>query len=62
MHHQATCHHCTGRDGRPKRLYRTVREANETADHVRRIRGVRLRAYPCDWCSGWHLTSNLNGW
>lgn len=56
-----TCSHCTGHDGKPKRRYRTEEEAQRTADHVERCRGVRLRVYRCEWSGGWHLTSDLNG-
>jgi hypothetical protein len=64
MHHHLStepCPHCTGRDGRPKRLYSSEEEARRTARHVERTRGVRLRVYQCDWTWGWHLTSDVYG-
>jgi hypothetical protein len=59
-HHDHLCG-CTGRDGRPKRLYATHAEAQESADYVWRKRGVRLRVYSCPYCAGYHLTSDLHG-
>jgi hypothetical protein len=52
------CPYCTGRDGRPKRLYADRQEAKATAEYERINRRVRLRAYPCEHrTGGWHLTS-----
>lgn len=52
---------CTGRDGRPKRLYRTESEAQENADYAWDKRGVHLRVYRCPRCPGYHLTSDTSG-
>ena len=60
MSHQ-DCPHCTDRNGKPKRLYPTTDDADRAATHVRRVRGVELRVYPCDWSWGYHLTSDLSG-
>ena len=62
MNSYRTCMYCSGRDGKSKRLYDTRSEAQDTADHVARSRGVRLRVYRCEWGRGWHLTSRLEGW
>jgi hypothetical protein len=52
---------CTGRDGRPKRLYPSRVEALNCAAYLLETQGVRLRVYECPYCSGYHLTSDLNG-
>ena len=51
-----TCN-CRGRDGQPKRLYPTAREAREVADS----RDVTLRIYECPETCGYHLTSSGDG-
>lgn len=51
-----TCGHCTGADGRPKEAYATERDAERRAEILRAERGLFLRAYPCEYGQGWHLT------
>lgn len=46
---------CRGRDGRPKRLYRTAAEARAAASS----RPASLRVYECPETEGYHLTSRL---
>lgn len=51
-----TCHSCAGADGRPKEAYASLQDAQRRADILRSERGIFLRAYQCDYGSGWHLT------
>lgn len=51
-----TCRHCTGADGRLKEAYGTEQDAERRAEILRAERGIRLRAYPCEYGQGWHLT------
>lgn len=51
-----TCHHCTGSDGRPKEAYPSEQIAQRRAEILGSERGVFLRAYPCEYGQGWHLT------
>jgi hypothetical protein len=51
-----TCAHCTGADGRPKEAYATEHDAERRAEILRAERSVFLRAYPCPYGEGWHLT------
>lgn len=53
-----TCGHCTGKDGRAKAAYATAQDAERRAEILRAERGVHLRAYPCDYGQGWHLTKS----
>ncbi|MBL9044715.1 MAG: hypothetical protein JNM83_24100 [Myxococcales bacterium] len=53
-----TCGHCTGADGKPKEAYATERDAERRAEILRAERGVHLRAYPCHYGQGWHLTKS----
>ena len=50
------CLGCTGSDGQPKDAYRNEKEAGVRARIIRRESGVLLRAYPCPYGGGWHLT------
>ncbi len=52
------CAHCAGADGRPKDTYRNEKEAKLRAAIIRKESGVSLRAYPCPYGSGWHLTKS----
>ena len=62
MNHQ-DCPYCTDRNGRPKRLYPTKDDAQRTAAHGQRARGVELRVYRCEYRWGFHLTSDRGrGW
>lgn len=36
---------------------RQTAQAHDVASHRREV-----RAYPCDWCNGWHLTSWATDW
>lgn len=50
------CYHCG------KVSYPSKRDAHEAANYVmssrrRKQKSKRLRAYPCFYCKGWHLSS-----
>lgn len=49
---------CCGKDGTKKRLYSTESEALAVAEHRSKIVGYPLRAYPCPYADGYHITSN----
>lgn len=53
---------CTGKNGKPKRLYPTFDLAAETAAYRFRQTGVHLNVYPCPEGNGFHLTSNQEQW
>lgn len=53
-----TCGHCTGADGRRKEAYASELDANRRAAILRAERGIVLRAYPCEYGQGWHLTKS----
>lgn len=58
-----TCPYCTGRDGRPKRLYASHAEAEDTAAHRQGADGVQLRVYRREHLDGCHLTKQPDrGW
>lgn len=40
-----------------KNRYTTLKYAEEIGDKVWAERGISLRPYQCELCSGWHLTS-----
>ncbi len=40
-----------------KFCYTSEHQATAKARRVQRVRDVRLRAYRCDRCGAWHLTS-----
>ena len=42
-------------DGTAKTSYRSQAEALSVADERKQDVGVELSAYPCEFCSGWHL-------
>lgn len=56
----STCGHCTGADGKPKESYANERDAARRAEILRTERGIHLRAYPCAYGQGWHLTKRQN--
>ncbi len=51
------CDKCTGEDGVPKNIYRTMHEACEIADFIYCKRGIALKVYNCREENGWHLTA-----
>lgn len=55
------CHRCVGRDGRSKAAYTDREAAERRAEILLEEQGVRLRAYPCDYGGGWHLTKSGPG-
>jgi hypothetical protein len=52
------CAFCTGSDGQPKDAYATEPDAKRRASIIRKESGVSLRAYPCQYGNGWHLTKS----
>ncbi|GEM_PF-7047831 len=48
-------------DCRRKVRYATEREADDAAYRRRMEEGIRLAAYQCPWCGGWHLTRGGSG-
>lgn len=52
----AKCPHCAGSDGRTKDAYGSEQDAKRRAAIIRKESGVSLRAYPCQYGNGWHLT------
>lgn len=52
----STCSSCAGRDGRPKARYESEDAATRRAEILAHEQHVSLRAYPCPYGGGWHLT------
>lgn len=50
------CAVCTDRNGVPKDLYRTKKDASRRAEINRNEKGVALNVYECPHQKGWHLT------
>ncbi len=50
------CPHCMGSDGRSKDAYGSEKNAQLRAKIIRKESSVLLRAYPCPYGNGWHLT------
>lgn len=44
-----------------KARYKSEGEAHKAANFAYSRRGVRLRAYYCNNCGGWHLTKQMRG-
>ncbi|MCS0048981.1 MULTISPECIES: hypothetical protein [Vibrio diabolicus subgroup] len=51
-----TCNYCTDRNGRPKELYRSQKDAVTRAKIILQESGIYLNAYECHQYIGWHLT------
>jgi hypothetical protein len=43
-------------DCRRKQRFESEREADNFA-YRKRMEGIRVSIYECEWCGGWHLTS-----
>lgn len=52
----ATCHDCSGGDGKAKQAYVSESAAEQRARILREERGVWLDVYECPSGNGWHLT------
>lgn len=48
---------CMARDGFSRIRYASPAKARKAMKKVRGPAGTPLRAYPCERCAGWHLTS-----
>ena len=51
------CSECKSKDGKSKRLYQSVQEAEEAGYKLTKSKGVGHRAYECISGNGWHVTS-----
>ena len=51
------CAHCKSKDGKSKRLYQSIQEAEEAGYKLTKSKGVGHRAYECISGNGWHVTS-----
>ena len=51
------CGLCVDGRGSMKELYPSEEIAEKRAEILRREQGVSLKAYPCPYSDGWHLTS-----
>ena len=43
-----------------KKRYKSEQIAQETINRIHKKRNVKLRAYFCLFCLGWHLTSQVH--
>lgn len=50
------CDACTDRNGSPKALYQTQKDAINRSNILMNEQGVYLDIYPCPHNHGWHLT------
>ncbi|MDR1362543.1 MAG: hypothetical protein LBJ35_00630 [Spirochaetaceae bacterium] len=53
------CHACKSSDGIPKEIYETAETARRRAEHIKKERGIALKAYSCPSGCGWHLTKDM---
>ena len=51
------CSECKSKDGKSKRLYQSIQEAEEAGYKLTKSKGVGHRAYECISGNGWHVTS-----
>ena len=47
---------CTDGEGRPKRRYYSLEQAQNMVTYLQQEKGIQLRAYLCDRCGYYHVT------
>ena len=50
---------CLDRNGSPKKRYYSLSEAQDVAQYLFEMKGLRLRVYQCNKCGYYHLTKDV---